>query len=234
MASNVKRFINGLGIKILLFAFVGLSAHNVNAQMIRDEVISLEPPFSLTLKKSGAVRLAGLLYEDRNDLLAQYLKTGDRVRVDILSPKPDRYGRKAAHVYLMDNRWLQGELVRNQQAIPYPYPDESDKIRDLYQLEKPNVISALEPSIPRDQFSIIEGTIIEVADIKNTIYLNFGSNWRDDFTVMLNKKSQKMFKTMGFDLPILKGRKVRIRGWVFEKNGPMIAPEHPSQLQILD
>jgi len=216
--------------------FVGLLCLQVKptlANPFNDTVVEINPPFEITLKKAGAVRLAGLLYDDTSTALKTLLDKGMRVRVHLLSDKPDRYGRKPALVYLKDGRWLQGELVRQKLAIAYPYPGEESFIRDLYLHETPHAISALENSIPTDKFAIVEGQVVDVAEIKGKTYLNFGANWRTDFTIMVDKKKAKLFRAYGFSLPILKGSHMRIRGWVFDQNGPMIAPQHPSQLEMI-
>ena len=236
MASNVKRFIDTYLDKIFVCLFVGLFLFNVkpvHAKNIKDEVIKVIPPFEISLKKTGPVRLAGILYDASSTALSQFIKVGDQVSLSHLTETPDRYGRKAAHVYLQDHRWLQGELVRVKSATPYPYENEHHLIRDLYQLEKPDALPALNENLPLDQFAIIEGVIVGVAEIKGQTYLNFGDNWRTDFTIKIEKKNLKSFLKAGLKLSDLKGEKIRIRGWVINQNGPMIEVRHPSQLEIL-
>ncbi len=234
MASKVKRFIS---LSAFLFLFVGQIAPQVKAgdpPFINDQVVAIKPPFELRLKRAGTIRLAGLLFDEKFVALKDFVNPEDRIRLRLLSDKPDRYGRKAAQVYLSDGRWLQGELVRHNLAIPYPYSGEEALIRDLYLLENPNSLSALSQDLPRESFAIITGQVIDVAQIKGKTYLNFGANWRTDFTVRLNKEAQKNFRAFSLDPPTLKGKKIRIRGWVFEENGPMIAPLYPAQIEILE
>ncbi len=236
MASNVKRFITFSTQKILFFLFLGLLAFQVKAgfaKSVKDEVISLHPPFELTLKKAGSVRLAGLLYEANSDALEKVIQVGATVRVNFLSETPDKYGRKPVHLYDQEGRWLQGELVRQGIATPYPYIGETKFIRDLYFLEKPIATPALSEEIPRDQFSIITGTVVAVANIKGTTYVNFGDNWRTDFTIRISKAKAKAFRALGVDPSTFKGKTIRIRGWVIEQNGPMIDANHPTQIEMI-
>ncbi len=237
MASSVKRFISSYLYLFSTLLFVGLSGLSVKgafAQSLTDTIKDIQLPFQVTLEKSGDVRLAGLLFDPQSTGLNDLVKTGDRVSVRLLSDKPDRYGRKPAHIYLKDGRWVQGELVREGKATPFPYPGETTFIRDLYLLETPKAYSALSETLPLDKFVIIKGRVIDVAMVKGITYLNFGNNWRTDFTIKFSKKAQKKFRAFGFDLPTLKEREVRIRGWVFQQNGPMIAPEHPAQLEVIE
>lgn len=236
MASSVNRFIDASIIKFIVCLFVGLLVLKVkptDAQTVRDEVVSLTLPFELHLKKSGPVRLAGLLYDKDATALNTYVKAGDKVRVRLLSDQPDKYGRKSAQIYLADNRWLQGELVRDAHATPYPYEGEEDHIRDLYTLEHPSPYNPLSDTITLNSFAIVQGTVLDVAHIKNTTYLNFGQNWRDDFTVKVVKRNHKFFKQFGFNLDSLKGQTIRIRGWVSKQNGPMIEARHPTQIEVI-
>lgn len=240
--------------KILSCLFVGimmLLVKGAEAKSSYFDVISTPSSHVLELKKVGLVRLSGILYEpflDSSEPLQNIMKGVTRVKVDRLSKTSDRYGRKNAQLYLKDGRWLQGELVRQGWARPYPLAGETQAIRDLYLLEKIarqsnlghwadkewKIISALAETIPKGSFQMIEGVVVAVAQVKGKTYLNFGHNWRRDFTVMLTKKDLKKFREKGFDLPILKGKRLRVRGWVFEKNGPMIRAEHPLQFQLLD
>jgi len=237
MASNVKRFIPRYLYSFVILSFVGLSLCQVkgaDAQSFSDTLQSLQPPFALTLEKTGPVRLAGLLFDADAQGLSDLLQPGMKVRARLLSDTPDRYGRKPAHLFLKDGRWIQGELVRKQQATPFPYPGEGWRIRDLYLHETPQAENALEEDMSVDRFAIVQGRIVDVAEIKGTTYLNFGGNWRTDFTVRLDKKVTKIFRAFGFDLPHLKGKEIRIRGWVFSRNGPMISPQHPNQLEVIE
>jgi micrococcal nuclease len=80
---------------------------------------------------------------------------------------------------------------------------------------------------------VVEGRIRKVATVRKTTYLNFGDNWRDDFTITLTSRSRRMFEKTGLSLADLAGKRIRIRGWVKSRNGPMITATHPEQLEIL-
>lgn len=254
MASNVKRFMRDYHKKLISYLFVVILLAGVkgaDAKPKTVELISVISGHELDLKTIGTVRLAGLLYEtylDGPDFLQQTLEGVTKVKIDLISKKVDRYGRKAAQVYLKDARWLQGEIVRQGQARVYPYEGEEADIRNLYLLEDMarmsslghwekdgwGMTSALDEAMTVNDFHLVEGVVQGVANIKGVTYLNFGSNWRSDFTVRIVKKNLKKFLKQGFDFPILKGRKLRVRGWVFTKNGPMIHADNPLQFQILD
>jgi hypothetical protein len=58
------------------------------------------------------------------------------------------------------------------------------------------------------------------------IYLNFAKDWRSDFTVGVERKDVSAFTAAGIDLKGFAGKRVRVRGWVEWRNGPMIAATH--------
>jgi hypothetical protein len=73
--------------------------------------------------------------------------------------------------------------------------------------------------------------VTSVADVRGRVYLNFGADYKTDFTVAIAKKNVKRFAEL--DLLNLTGARVRARGWVEMINGPMIWMDHPGRLEIL-
>ena len=90
------------------------------------------------------------------------------------------------------------------------------------------------PEIPSDRFELVEGRVLDVATVRNRTYVNFGDDWRSDFTLNLASSARKLFEREGFDLEGLEGRRVRARGWIKFYNGPMIDITHPEQIEILE
>ena len=46
------------------------------------------------------------------------------------------------------------------------------------------------------------------------IYLNFGDDWRTDFTVSVAPGDNNLFEEAGINLLSLAGQRIRIRGWL--------------------
>ena len=82
-------------------------------------------------------------------------------------------------------------------------------------------------------YAIVEGRVENVAEAGNRIYLNFGKNWRRDFTIAVPKEAAALFEGHRETLMGLEGRSVRVRGWIESLNGPSISLSHPEQLEIL-
>jgi len=70
--------------------------------------------------------------------------------------------------------------------------------------------------------------------VRGTVYLNTGADWRNDFTARLERPAVSLFAEAGRDVAALKGKRVRIRGWLRLYNGPFIDVTHPQQIEVLD
>jgi micrococcal nuclease len=82
-------------------------------------------------------------------------------------------------------------------------------------------------------YQLVEGTVASVGQGGGRIYLNFAKDWRSDFTISVERKDAAVFTTAAIDLKDLTGKRVRVRGWVEWRNGPMIEATHPEQIEIL-
>jgi hypothetical protein len=78
------------------------------------------------------------------------------------------------------------------------------------------------------RFRIVRGRVLRVAPTERYVYLNFGRDWRADFTVRAQAA-----ELAGLDLASLAGRLVEVRGVVLEAGGPLIELSHPQQIQVL-
>lgn len=160
--------------------------------------------------------------------------------------RTDRYGRLLAHLFV-GPRWIQGELVSAGHVRVRSYAGNRLRIAELLVLEDTARRAGLglwahrryavrtPESVRRDLHSwqIVEGTVQAVAAFRNVTYLNFGDNWRTDFTVRIDAGARRLFRRCGIDLRALKGRRIRVRGWVRSRNGPLIVATHPEQIERL-
>ena len=98
-----------------------------------------------------------------------------------------------------------------------------------YDIKTPETIDSFTNS-----FQIVDGTIIEVAAKADTIYFDFGKDWKTDFTIKVLRKNWNRFAVNGIaaDPALWRGRRVRIRGWVEYSNGAMIELVYPEQIDL--
>jgi len=84
------------------------------------------------------------------------------------------------------------------------------------------------------QFSVVEGKVLSVRESGGTIYMNFGRKWSEALTVTISKRNERTFTAAGIDVRRLENRRVRVRGYLEERNGPRIEATHPEQIEIAE
>ncbi|MCG8503514.1 MAG: thermonuclease family protein [Sphingomonadales bacterium] len=168
------------------------------------------------------------------------LVAGEPVNLLYGGAAEDRYSRRLAHLWLADGRWVQRQMLLAGLARVYTFADNRAGATHLlaaeaearaagrgiwadpyYAIRAPD-----ETSDFYDSFQIVDGTIRSAALVRGTLYLNFGENWRHDFTVRILRKHARHFP----DADAFEGRRVEVRGWLFARNGPMIDATHPEQI----
>ena len=184
------------------------------------------------------------------DLLA-----GGSVELGFAGVRTDRYGRLLAQVHLVregERVWVQEHMIRLGHARAYALPGsgpacatrlvEAERharaqraglwssaayaIRDA---ERTSELMRL-----RSTFQLVEGRIVEVGRSRGRIYLNFGADWREDFTVGVSAELARANDEWAAGLDSLRGARVRARGFVERRNGPFIALDDPAFLEVLE
>jgi micrococcal nuclease len=175
------------------------------------------------------------------------LVLNQRVTLSYGGARVDRHGRTLAHLHTDDGTWAQGEMLSRGLARVYTFADNRAAAADLLALEAQareakrgiwtlnyyRVQDADGKVGPPDTYQLVEGTVVKVADIRGRIFLNFGSDFKKDFTATISPRDAKSFASAGIDLESLKDRRVRLRGWIDERNGPAMDVTHPEQVELL-
>jgi endonuclease YncB( thermonuclease family) len=175
---------------------------------------------------------------------------GRTVQLRVSGPGVDRYGRVVAQVFdqaFDQERWIQGELVRMGLARVESVVENRgmilamQKIEDAARAARVGIWSDSRYGVrtPEDthrtlnRFEIVEGRVLAAEQIDGRIYLNFGPDWRNDFTVSVAPADVRTFRREGIDLLAMAGQRVRVRGWIRSYNGPVIDVTHPEQIQLI-
>jgi micrococcal nuclease len=165
----------------------------------------------------------------------------------------DRYGQQLAQAFIVTETgqvWLQGRLVEEGFARAYSFPDNRGCAAELLALEAKareakrglwaNAAYGLRPAEKTREllgyvgsYQVVEGTIVSAFASKGRVYLDFGADWKNDFTAALDPIARKQFETAGLDPASLKGQRVRVRGWIEAVAGPQIRVTHPEQIEII-
>ena len=192
------------------------------------------------------VELQPLAHEAKAAL--EELTLGRSVRLSYGGRQMDRHGRLLAHLHDLDGRWIQGDLLLRGLVRVYSFRDNRALVADMLILECEarrvghgiwghpffRVRGVPDTRERLDTFQVVEGRVIDAAEVRGRIYLNFGEDWRSDFTVTISAKDRRQFRNGKFDLLALAGKRIRVRGWLYQRNGPMIDVTHPEQIEILD
>jgi len=159
--------------------------------------------------------------------------------------RTDRYDRLVGQVYRRDGKWLQAEMIRRGLARVHGHRDGRACLAVLLAMENAARDAGLgiwsnpwyrvrtpdETVRDIDTFQIVEGIVLSSANVSGRIYLNFGTDYRHDFTVTISAKNARHF---GWDEQAhegLAGRTIRARGWISLYNGPSMEVTHPEQIE---
>lgn len=103
--------------------------------------------------------------------------------------------------------------------------------RGLWRLAQYAVLDSHDIGKIQPGFQIVHGIVLRTARTAARFYLNFGEDYRTDFTATIPMPTYR--KMNGEHLESLGGKAVRVRGFVRNINGPSIEITHPGQLEHL-
>lgn len=231
------------------------------ARIIDGETVQLDDGSSVRLigalaPRAGDAGAAHGAWPAEQSAIATLTKLvlGQTVKLAFDVRHTDRYGRHLAHLFLNRGgieRWVQGELLSSGAVRAYGLPGTfacsaellahehvaRDTRRGLWGVAVYRPIPAQLTGLlmsRRSRYQIVEGAVASVSRAKSAVYLNFGSDWKSDFTARIAKDVLSAHPEFNQRLDTLKDMRVAVRGWIERRNGPMIDISDPSQLEILD
>jgi hypothetical protein len=223
---------------------------------------SLASDGAITLGDGRLMRLVDLEPPQTEEALAGWQSAvaalaRREVRLTPSKPEADRYGRILATVELPGHgggRSLQSELLKagharvqpvfqSMQPIEALLADEDEARRagrgiwrdPAFAVIAADDIARLEAEEGR--FVLVEGKILDAVLRKGRLYLNFGPDWKTDFTVTVAPADVTLLVADKFNgeagrLLQLAGRRVRVRGFLTRYNGPELIVTAPGQIEF--
>lgn len=207
---------------------------------------------TLQLADGRELRLAAIEAGDGARAALQTL-IGDRpLRLERLGAGSDRYGRLVAVAYAGEAaQSLQAALLEQGQARVSARIGNKACADLMLAAENraraagrglwadPNFAPLPAENLPRlaaetGQFALVEGKVLSVRESGATIYVNFGRRWTRDFTVTILKRQQRTFAAAGLAPKRLEGRRIRVRGWIERRGGPIVAADAPEQIEVIE
>jgi endonuclease YncB( thermonuclease family) len=174
--------------------------------------------------------------------------------VTLAAAAPDRYGRLVAYVAVPeegDARSVQRAMLAGGNALLSPIgvaPGCRSLLRTAEQAARAarlglwgqsdyGVRRADDPAdvlAYQGHFAVVGGKVASVRESGGIVYVNFGRIGSDRFTATIGKRNERLFASAGLVPAKLAGRRVEVRGWIEERNGPVIAVARPEQIELID
>ncbi len=182
------------------------------------------------------------------------LVAGRAVALGYSGPRANRHGQRLAHVFAArggDWVWVQGDLLERGLARAYGLPGAFGCAAELLARERVarntraglwslTAFGVASAGAARDllrlpgAFQIVRGEIRKVERVKKRLYINFGDDWRTDFTAGASLGTGNLTPRWAQKMEALAGWQVEARGWVERRYGPFIEIWDPSQIEIID
>lgn len=219
-------------------------------------------PLTIQLEDGHIIRMAGVDFPDFNpEDPGEFSLTTLKVLKDMLEGKTvilyqtvnkdegriNRMGQDIAQLQRQDDKaWVQGTLLALGLARARTAQRNPEMAQQMYDLEdqarqekagiweKYKVLTPDETPGTEGSFQIVKGRIQSAALKQNRIYLNFGSDWKSDFTVSISPEDKRIFSKQNLDPLQWNGKWVRVRGWMESNNGPFIEINHPQAIEIME
>ena len=204
---------------------------------------------TLVLADGREIRLAGIEAPADKTALSD-LVVNRNLRLEIVGD--DRYGRAVAFAAAGDSpELLQLAMLKAGQARVAARVGSKDCAMALFQAERaaragrlglwadPNFAPLRSQNLTMlatllGQFALVEGQVLSVRESGATIYVNFGRRWTRDFAVTIPKREARNFAAAGVEPRMLERRRIRVRGIVERRRGPIIDVTVPEQIELID
>lgn len=200
-----------------------------------ERITAIRPDGSVVLSASGNAVFSDIVLPDAalvEPWLAEHLLQQE---ISFEEGDTDRYGRtlirsNAEEKMLQDGIAI---LYASEDAVPAGWHDAERTAR----AEKRGVWASKDLLLtPEDAaghqgaFHVVEGTITRIYESKTATYLNFGEDWHSDFSVTIPPRARRSMKPL---LQQIKpGSRVRVRGYIYDENGPMIRLMKADNLEL--
>ena len=224
-----------------------------NAQLLR-----VEKNGAIILTDGRAVHLEGIrlpagaqdhapqAFVDQSLAAIAALARSGPLTLTAVAPKEDRYDRVRVQAFVRD-RWIQSDLLARGLARVAISPDRVECAAELFAVEAKAraaqagvwssfayaVRNPFNLSLDTGTFQVVEGKVLNASVKGGRVYLNFGPDWRTDFTVTIDPQDKKHFRDAGVDPTAYAGQTIRVRGWVQSSNGPEIEVPNPQGIEVV-
>lgn len=192
---------------------------------------------------SGGERIGPAQAAEARAALGDLLKQG-AISLAFTGQKKDRYGRLKAQVFA-GTEWVQGALLHAGlsrasagEGCAKELLAAETEARNAHRGHwDDGSFAVLAPDDLRGKtgtFQIVEGKVETAATQRSRVYLNFGDDWKTDFTVTVSPDDAKRFRAAHVNLRKLQDHRLRVRGWLESYYGPEMEIAWPSAIEDLE
>ncbi|GJE39973.1 thermonuclease family protein [Methylobacterium persicinum] len=185
--------------------------------------------------------------EDEGARARLVLRVGQEV---VVVPRglPDRWGRERVDALTPDGTDLAGDLV--EAGLAAADPGEADAlcrpslrlVEDTARRRRLGLWRDTPPAADdgaalrrlAGRYAVVEGRIRHVGERNARTYLDFVPRGADGLTVTVTKRTWRRMAARGLSADSLHDRRVRVRGFIEIRRGPVIAAATPEALEVLD
>ncbi len=175
----------------------------------------------------------------------QKLVEGKFVRVEFDVEKKDRYGRLLGYCFV-DGIFVNKKLLEEGYATLYTYPPNVKYVDSLAKAQKEArknnkgmwgvyaPISHKEAAKHINQIRTVRGRVLDSYKSDKCTFLNFGQDYKTDFTIVIFDNSLDYFQKKGINpVEFYRGKTVEVSGRIREYNGPEIIVNSPAEIHTL-
>jgi endonuclease YncB( thermonuclease family) len=248
---SVARFLIGAMLVLTPLAAAAESACG-GKELAGGTVSGIRDGRTLLLADGREVRLAAIETPDGARTALAALAQGRTLILKAGSEASDRYGRAVAFAFPAGStETLQESLLAAGQARVSARIGTKSCAAALLTLEKqaraarrglwadPNFAPLPAEDYRRlraeiGHFVLVEGKVLSVRTSGATIYVNFGRRFTRDLSLTILRRLRAGFSAAGTEPGTLEGRRIRVRGWLERRRGPIIAVDAPEQIEVIE
>jgi micrococcal nuclease len=230
--SNIKvvKVIDGDTIRLAngkLLRYIGIDTPEIRIKQ-GGKFVYQPSPFSLEAKKNN-----------------QQLVGDKFVRIEFDVEKYDRYGRLLGYCFVNET-FVNAKLLEEGYAVLYTKPPNIKYVDLFVKLQKKarkekrgiwgsyQIIDHTQAGQYINQIRTVRGRVVSTYQSEKCVFLNFGRDWRNDFTVVIFNNALKFFYERGINpLTFYRGKTIEVSGRIRKYNGPEIIVNIPDEITIV-
>ncbi len=212
-----------------LLRYIGLDTPEVRVKAADGSFIYSPTPFSLEAKEFN-----------------RKLVEGKNIRIEFDIEKTDRYNRLLGYCFL-DDIFVNARLIEEGYGVLYTHPPNL-KYVDLFiasQKEARRFRRGLWSSLLTidhtqanqyiGQIRRVEGRVVATYKSAKCLYLNFGQDYKNDFTVVIFNNALQAFRQKGIDpVSFYNQKRISVIGRIREYNGPEVIVNSPHEIEVVE